>query len=179
VLEGRSKKGTPFVIRYPKMSDLDALHLYINTLSREQSFIRFQGEVVGREEEKSFLLSQINKNNSHQTLFLLVFSKGSLIGVTDIEMLEKVEKHIGVLGITLAKEYRAEGIGRIALKTILAESISQLTELHIVTLGVFANNIHAIPLYEDMGFVEYGNLPEGIRHKGALVDHKLMYKRVR
>ena len=33
-------------------------------------------------------------------------------------------------------------------------------------------------MYEKFGFTEYGNLPEGIKHKGKYINHIYMYKKI-
>ena len=44
IFEGKTKKGLPVALRYPKANDLADLLNYINTISKEQTFIQFQGE---------------------------------------------------------------------------------------------------------------------------------------
>lgn len=52
VFEGKTDKGFPIVIRYPKISDLDQALKYINELSKEQTFILYQGEITSEADEK-------------------------------------------------------------------------------------------------------------------------------
>jgi len=59
---------------------------------------------------------------------------------------------------------------------VLEEARKNITDLQIITLGVFGNNPIAKKMYEKKGFKEYGLLPKGIQHKGELVDHFYMYK---
>jgi len=42
--EGQSKHGKNIVIRYIQKSDAEILCNYINTISQERTFMRFQGE---------------------------------------------------------------------------------------------------------------------------------------
>ena len=44
VHRGKTKKGLDIVIRYPVEVDVEMLLKYINSLSKECTFIRFQGE---------------------------------------------------------------------------------------------------------------------------------------
>jgi RimJ/RimL family protein N-acetyltransferase len=48
-----------------------------------------------------------------------------------------------------------------------------------VILTIFANNPIARPLYESLGFIEFGKLPGGVKLEEGYADHVFMYKRVR
>lgn len=88
-------------------------------------------------------------------------------------------KHEGVFGISVLKEYRGKGIGKLLMKLVLDESIKNLPNLRIITLGAFSTNSLAIKMYESFGFNEYGRLPGGVLHKGQYIDHVFMYKKVK
>lgn len=179
VFEGKTEKGLDVIIRYPKKTDVKIMFDYINTLSKEQTFIRFQGEQISFEEEEKFISSMLKKIAANTGVQLLVFHKNQLIGVSDITMKDRVEKHEGVLGITIAKDFRGQGIGKLLIEQILKEAIKSLPQLRIITLGIFENNPTALNLYKKFGFVEYGRLPKGLIHKGSYIDHIYMYKVVR
>lgn len=179
IFEGKAQDGTSLIIRYPKLDDTQAMLEYINTLSKEQTFIRFQGEELTYEFEEKYIKEVIQKITNHQSVCLLVFSDGKLIAEADIHLDEKILRHNGILGITVAKEYRGRGIGKVLMEKTLDEARINLNELKNITLTVFANNPLAIAMYEKFGFKEFGLLPEGIVHKGEFVDYKYMYKKIR
>lgn len=54
VYQGTSKKAKNILIRYIQQGDAEVMMEYINTLSQEQTFIRFQGETLSLEEEQQF-----------------------------------------------------------------------------------------------------------------------------
>lgn len=178
VFEGLSKTGDKLLIRYPKKHDLDALLAYINALSKEQTYIRYQGEEITLEEETQYLTSQLKRIEQKQSVQLLVFSGGELIGNTSIDLFDKTESHKGLLGISIAKEYRGKGMGKLLMQHILDEA-KNLPRLHIVTMAVYAVNTLAIEMYKKFGFVEYGRLPNGVHYRGNFIDEILMYKPVR
>lgn len=178
VYQGRTKSGRDIIIRYPTKDDLKSLWEYINTLSKEQTFIRFQGKEITLEEEEKFLNNELKKISEGKAVQLLTFTGNQLIGVADINMQEEAEKHIGSFGLTVAKDFRNEGIGTKLTEIALNEANKHLVGLQIIILGVFANNPVAINLYKKFGFVEFGNLPNGLLHQGKLVDHIYMYKTV-
>ncbi|MDO8503518.1 MAG: GNAT family N-acetyltransferase [bacterium] len=174
ILEGRKK----LIIRYPRKGDVGSLLQYINTLSSEQTFVRLQGEKLTIEEETKYLNGLVERIENNKAVQMLAFLDEDLVGVAHIEMGDKVEKHIGTLGISIAKESRGRGIGKMLMETILREAIQHLPQLRIITLEVFANNPLAASMYKKFGFSEYGRLPQGIIHKGKFTDRIHMYKAV-
>ena len=109
---------------------------------------------------------------------LLVFCKNKLIGASDIHMMDKTEKHIGVLGISIAKNFRGEGVGKILMNLVEEEAKKKLPDLKMITLGVYSPNTVARDMYKKIGFVEYGMLPNGITRGGKFENAVLMYKNI-
>lgn len=179
VFEGLSDKGNKIMVRYPTKGDAQMMRDYINTLSKEQTFIRFQGEKVSLGHETRYLKKQLKRIIKKTTVELLVFCNNKLIGISSIDMRDKTESHEGVFGISLAKEYRGEGIGKKFMQLVLEEAEKNISQLRIVTLGVFGDNPLAKSMYEKFGFKEYGRLPGGILHKGEYIDHIYMYKNIK
>ncbi len=178
IFEGKPEKGIPVIIRYPQESDLQGLLSYINTLSKERTFIRFQGEEITLEEEKEYVVKIIKHVKTNTGVHLFVLSDGKLIAAGDISLKEKGEQHVGNLGISVDKEFRNEGIGKLLMEKLIEEAKNNLPGLKAITLSVFANNPIAKKMYESFGFTEYGNLPEGVNHKGEFVDHIFMVKKI-
>lgn len=176
IFEGLSNKGTKIIVRYPAKDDAGMMRNYINTLSKEQTFIRFQGEKVSLGHETKYLKKQLKRIIKKTTVELLVFCSNKLIGISSVDMKDKTESHEGVFGISLAKEYRGEGIGKKFMQLVLEEAEKNIPQLRIVTLGVFEDNPLAKNMYEEFGFKEYGRLPKGILHKAKYIDHIYMYK---
>jgi len=179
VFAGKSQKGKQIEIRYPKKEDLEDMQQYINELSKERTFIRFQGEQVNKEDEEKYLNSQLERIKSKLTVQLLVFCEGKLIGISGIDIKDKIESHIGLFGITINKDFRGEGIGSILMKMVIKEAIKNLPALEIITLAVYAENNLAVKIYKSFGFLEYGKLPKGIKRESRYSDHVFMYKVVK
>lgn len=179
VFEGKTKTGKDIIIRYAKDGDAPLMQEYINTLSKEQTYIRFQGEQVSLEEEEKYLKEQLEKMNKHKAVLLLVFYNDQLVGNSGVDLSDRVDAHVGVFGISVADGYRKDGIGSLLMDCVLQEAEKELPDLKIATLGVFSNNPFAKSMYERKGFKEYGNLPEGVLHKEQFVDHIYMYKKIR
>ncbi len=179
VFKGNSEKNREIIIRYPTKEDLNFMLEYINEISKEKTFIRLQGEEISKDEEAKFLDLQLEKISKNLSVQLLVFCGEKLVGISGIEMKEKIEKHIGEFGISIAKDFRGEGIGSILMQCVLNEAKNNLSELKIIILGIFANNDLAKDMYKKFGFLEYGNLPSGIKLENGYVDHVYMYKVVK
>lgn len=178
VYQGQTKTGKELIFRYPKEDDTEILMDYINILSKEKTYILFQGEQVTFEEEKKYLETQLKAIEENKTVQLLAFSEGKLIGNTQISLQSKALKHIGLFGISLAKESRGEGIGTLLMEKIIEEAKKNLKELKIITLTMLGNNNIARKLYTKMGFKEYGSLPGGVLHRSKPVDHVYMFRTV-
>ena len=179
VYQGPSKKGTSYIIRYPVMGDADEMWRYINKISKEKTFVTFQGEDVTLEYETQYLASQLQKIAIGQTVQLLVFVGEKLVGIAGIEMKDRTSAHEGVFGISIDSDFRGEGIGKTLMKVIIKEAEEKMPQLKIVTLGLFGDNPRACKIYENFGFVESGRTPKGILHKGNYVDHIYMHKTIR
>lgn len=178
VYQGKTARGLEIVVRYPVKEDLEILRNYINTLSKERTYIRFQDEQLTKKEESKYLDTLLKRIKKREAVSLLAFNNGNLIALTDINLKDKIESHVGGFGITVAKEFRNQGIGKLLMDLVFREGKKQMPKLEIVTLGVFANNPVARKMYKKFGFREYGRLPEGIKHKNCSVDHLYLYKKV-
>lgn len=167
------------VIRYPKLGDLVQMTSYINLLSKEQTYILFQGKEISIKHEKDYLKNMLSSIKKKMAVQLLAFHNTQLIGITDIKMKEHALIHEGVFGITIAKEFRGLGLGKKIMKLVIDETVKNIPQLQVITLSVFSDNSLAQNLYKSFGFKEYGRLPEIISHKNHFDDHVYMYKKVK
>jgi RimJ/RimL family protein N-acetyltransferase len=164
--------------RYPRKGDAAALLDFINTISREQTFIAFQGEQLTLEQEEAWLRERLAGIAGETEVLLAAVAGDRVIGTTGVALKPLMERHVGVLGIALVADCRGLGIGGRLLEAVVAEASEQLAGLRIIELSVFATNAVARRLYERHGFVEYGRLPGGVLHRGQEVDHIRMYRRI-
>ena len=84
-------------------------------------------------------------------------------------------EHRCTIAIALYKDYCGRGIGRLMLETVLSEAKKLgygQAELEVVT-----ENYGAIALYEAVGFVKCGLLPNSMKYRdGSTVDSYWMVK---
>src|SRR3954451_4400205 len=179
IYEGQTKQDKPYVIRHPQEGDAGALCSYINALSKERTFIGFQGEQISKEEEVKWLKKELEKIHDKKAVQLLASSEGEVLGVSSVELGEKIQSHVGLFGISITKDFRGQGIGTVLMKLTLEEAVNSLSQLRIITLAVFADNLTAREMYKKFGFQEYGRLPEGVFFNGKYVDDVHMYKKVK
>lgn len=179
VYQGKTKTGLDILIRYLEKGDEVEMTRYINELSKEKTFITFQGEEITFEGEKEYSDGFLKKIKEKTAIKLLVIHDSKIIGISDIYTGERTAKHVGVFGITIAKEFRNQGIGKLLMELTLKEAEKEMPTLKIVTLEVFAKNSIAKRVYERFGFTEYGKLPNGIMRENAFEDAILMYKNIK
>ena len=178
IYQGKTKTGKEIVVRYPKMGDLKEMLAFINNLSDERTFVRYQGEHETVVSEKKYLKGRLEAIKDKKAVHLLVFCNNKLIGASHIHMMDKTEKHIGVLGISIAKNFRGEGVGKILMNLVEEEAKKKLPDLKMITLEVYSPNTVARDMYKKIGFVEYGMLPNGITRGGKFENAVLMYKNI-
>lgn len=176
-----NKKLQDIIIRYPKWEDLSEMIVYINSLSQEDIFITYAKETITKEGEMLYLTEMFKAMEVGNSIYLACFFKNALIGsctvMRDMQS-RKRSFHVGILGITIAKEYRNTGIGEVLVKTALEEAKKNILGLKIITLNVYSPNITARHLYKKLGFVECGRIPKGVWYKGDYIDEIKMFKNV-
>lgn len=178
ILYNRKIKEMDVTVRYPEEGDAYSMWKYINTISQEKTYITWQGEKISLKSENEYLQKQLKAFKDKKSVQLLLFVGNKLSGISSVGMQDKIKSHIGVFGITIAKEFRGKGLGKLLIKCVLSEAESKLKNLKIITLEVFAENEKATGMYKSFGFKEYGRLPMGNKRMGKFGDDVLMYKKI-
>jgi RimJ/RimL family protein N-acetyltransferase len=179
VHQGKTKNGEQFVIRYPQTGDARAMLAFINTISKEQTMILFQGEQLSLDFEINYVRELIERFKEKRAVHLLIVIDDKVIGGSGIEMKDRSERHKGEFGIIIAKEYRGQGLGKLLMEQVLEEAERSIPQLRKVFLSVFAINETAIAMYKQFGFIAYALLPEGLIYKDKFEDQIYLYKNVR
>jgi len=173
-----SKYGDEIKFRYLTINDVENLKNYINKISAEQSFILLQGFQHTTESETKWLKEKLEKISKNKCVYLCGFCGDQLVTCAEIELEFEAKSHVGEFGISVALDFRGQGIGQKIMELTISESIKKLTDLKIITLEVFGNNQAAQNLYRKMGFIEYGRLPNGLKRKGEFDTAIYMYKKL-
>lgn len=139
---------------------IKGFHQCLGSVAREGRYLAFL-EAPDLDSTADFIKSNI-KDDVPQ---FVAASEGKIIGWCDISPL-KLEgfRHCGRLGMGVLKEYRGLGIG----KKLIESTIQKAREkgLERIELEVFASNIPAIKLYEQIGFTV-----EGVKKKARKIDN--------
>lgn len=127
------------------------------------------------EQETKFIESFFNSENS---LLLVALHEGKMIGNIDVtgRSYSKI-KHIGYVGMGIAKEWRNQGLGTVLLEGMIDWAKAN-PMLEILWLRVFANHAAGIALYKKMGFKEIGRLENHIKTEGGYIDDVMMQLKV-
>lgn len=171
-----TKSGKKFTVRPPRAEDVQQLLTFINTLIAEDTFIVMAGRPVTIEEEGEWLRGTLKDIQNREAITLLVFDGEKLVANSGIRKQIRRLSHIGDFGITVAKEYRGDGVGKQLMSLVLVKAKN--IGIEIATLEVFGNNEIACSAYQSLGFTTYGSLPKALTFQGQLIDLHQMYKRL-
>jgi RimJ/RimL family protein N-acetyltransferase len=177
-----TKKGNKLVIRFPRWEDIDELTRYINKLSKEDIYIPFSGETITKEEEIKSVASWFVRMEEGDEVFLVVEKDKKIIGVANITRNTENKKrslHVGILGISVEREFRGEGIGKKFLRTIIDEAKKKIKGLRLIVLQVYGENQTAKNLYQKIGFIKCGEVPEMIYFHGRYISAITMYLKLK
>lgn len=172
------KNNQEVVLRYPKWEDLEEMTSYINELSKEDTFIVFSGEINSLEEEARYVASVLHDMEFGNKVKVCAFAEDSLVGICDVSRItsgKTRELHIGLLGLTVKKDFRSLGLGEHLMRTAIEEAKKRISGLRLIILRVYEPNAPARALYEKIGFAEYGRLPGGLKYKEKFYDMIEMY----
>lgn len=176
IFEGKTSKGASVVVRYPQADDLDEMWHFITTLSAERTFILMQGVEISLQEEAGYLDNALRQIREGKRVQLSVFSGDKLVGNAEITPSVGAKHHVGDFGIAILDGYRGMGIGELLMSLVIEQAQVVFPDMQMISLEVFGNNPIAMSLYRKMGFVEYGRLPRGVKHRDEYVDEVLMVK---
>ena len=161
------------VLRSATLNDSEMLQKYISTVCGETRFLLCESDEIGitKEEEFEFIKRH---NESPDEMLIIGFIDGEHVGNCSFEKVSgsRRYKHRVGIGIALYQRFTSLGLGRLMLTALLEEIKSQGYEQ--VELAVKANNTRAIHLYESLGFVEYGRLPNADKYDDGTYDADIL-----
>lgn len=170
------KTGREIELRSAEIRDAEALLNYLKVTNTESKYLICEPDEITMtlDDEKAFITRKIE---SERELLLLAFEDGKHIGNCSLMSVGTSirYKHRCTIAIALYKDYCGRGIGRLMLETVLGEAKKLgygQAELEVVT-----ENEGAIALYEALGFVKCGVLPNSMKYRdGTTVDSYWMVK---
>lgn len=163
------------IIREAHPDDAEQLVPYVRRLTEEEPapyIVMGPGEfTLTVEQERQVLADYAAADNC---VFLVAEAAGQIVGMVNCKGgTRRAKRHEVVLGITVAREWRGQGVG----KKLMAAAIAWARGIGIVTrieLIVFARNEVARHLYERCGFEVEGCLRRAIYRDGEYFDDLVM-----
>lgn len=172
----KDKNGKDIELRNAEVQDAEALIEYLKVTNSETPYLICEpGEItLSLEQEKAIITG---KEKAERELLLLAFEDGRHIGNVSLMSVgtSMRYRHRCSIAIALYKEYCGRGIGRLMLETVL--DVAKNNGYTQAELEVVTENSGAVHLYESLGFVKCGQLPNSMRYKdGSTVDSFIMVK---
>src|SRR4030067_3853056 len=115
-------QGRKVVIRTVSLADLDALLDYVNGIIREDTLVMVSGKDLTRKEEKKYLRDAVEKLEAGKKIQLVAIVDGVLAGSCEVRMFDRRKAPVGQIGISLAKKYRSDGIGRACMELLIEQA---------------------------------------------------------
>lgn len=153
--------------------DAPVLVDYLKKVSGETPYLLSEPEEINLTLENEYRF--IHKyNSSDSSLLLLAFVDGEYAGNCSFCGYSRMrERHRADIGIALYQKYTGFGLGRLMLErliSIIGEAGFEQAELTVVSTNERARN-----LYEKLGFIECGRIPNANKYKnGTYSDNILM-----
>lgn len=169
----KSKKGNEVIFRYPKAEDLEDCLTFANNIIVEDTFVELSGKPKTRQEEKKWLDELLEHVRKGEKIHLVAMVNGKYAGNGEVRIGKLRRSHVGDIGIALAKEVHDEGIGTALLKALIDEA--RAMGLTLLTLNCFENNTRACHVYEKLGFIKAGVIPNAIKWKNGFVGEVKFY----
>jgi RimJ/RimL family protein N-acetyltransferase len=168
-----SKKTHTVTIRYLSPGDFENLFSYVNAIIAEDTTVMLSGEPMTRSAEQAYVQTAVGLVEQGKKIHIVACIGEELVGSAEVRRFDKRKSHVGEIGISVAKGYRDEGIGRMLMETLLSEA--KAMKLRMLYLHCFETNESAIRLYESCGFKKAGIVPGMLSYKGTYVGELTMY----
>lgn len=170
------KDGTEVTIRSACANDLSQILEFMSLIFKSSKFLATKPDEFKpdpKEEKSSFEKDILSPTK----LLLLATIDNHIIGLVDFRNHNiKRRAHSGTLDIFINQNVRGKGAGKLLLASLIkwAKGVQMLERLE---LTVFSDNIPAISLYKQLGFIEEGRKVRAIRYNnGKYSDELLMAK---
>ncbi len=169
-----SGNPAPVLIREARPEDASALISHFRRLFGEPgiNLITEADEFSPTVETESRIIREMAR--APNSIFLVAEIEGHIVGQLTLEGGKRRNvKHAAVLGITVAQEWRSQGVGR----RLLTQSIRWARNSGVISrieLHVFVRNERAVRLYQEFGFVVEGRRRQAVIRDGEYLDDWVM-----
>ncbi len=162
-------KGNLVIIREANKLDAVKMIKYIDKISRESDNLTFgEGEFGANYEQEEVFIENISRQKN--SLMIIAEDNGKIIGnLTFVGGKRPRTAHSGEFGISVLKDYWGNGLGT-ELINYLIDWSKEHKIVRKINLRVRIDNIHAISLYEKMGFVMEGKISREMKIEDEFID---------
>lgn len=173
IISFKDNKNRMVTVTTLAASDLDDLLAYANNLIAEDTFVLLSGKPLTLEHEKKYVKDTLEQVKKKKKIHLIARVNGEFASSFEVRILPLRKSHVAEVGISVSRKFRNEGIGKKCMELLISEA--KKIGLRMLVLTCFATNDRAIHMYESLGFVECGRVPEMLLYKGKYEDEISMY----
>ncbi|HEY4124222.1 MAG TPA: GNAT family N-acetyltransferase [Rhizomicrobium sp.] len=167
----RENADSGIVIRHATIADAPEMTRFGEALKAENL------DTVSRQAPQTLeeIQASLKENEAlERAFYLLALHDGEVIGNVSVRAGKWDEdKHVGALGISVAKEWRCKRVGQALMTRAIAET-KRWNGFCRLELRVAPWNVVAVRLYERMGFQHEGRRSKGTAVRGMPEDDLLM-----
>ncbi len=154
--------GKEIVIREALVSDARGILAFARTLfaSTDQVLTLPEEFIYTQTQEEQLIQEHAERGDA---LLLIAADGDKIVGLMNFSCRKKIKMgHSGEMGISVLHDYHKQGIGRAMIQMLIAwaDNVSKVEKIY---LNVFHTNLHAIRLYQSMGFIAEGRQAKAIR----------------
>ena len=171
------RNGTTVTIRSVEPEDTSRMLQYMKIMLGETPFLlRTPEEFNYTPEEESEILA--GRRNNPRSLMLIAELDGRIIASADVcpHGSKSRVQHRAELGISILKDYWAQGLGSALMERLVAFAARAGYEQ--IELTVEAKNHRAQGLYGKYGFIVYGTRPHGLKYPDGSYDNDYLMVRM-
>lgn len=170
-------KERTFLVRSPDAKDVPELQEYYRHIFAESEFLFSSSNSERTTEDWVQGLNMMAQNP--RGLLVTIYEGSKIIGFGNLlpSSLAVYSQNVE-LGTSLRKSHRGIGLGRLLVKLLL-ENARKFESVKRVNISVVKQNIGAIKLYEQMGFVHEGVRANAIVARDTFYDEVLMGYQIR
>ncbi len=148
--------------------DIREFQRFINTLTREKTYLLVDKPVTFKEEQQWFR-TQVKEQRKGQLIYLKALRDGRLIAGC-VAKPDFGRNHGNInLGIAIAKQWRGKGLGHLLLEELILQTEEKWHPKNIY-LHVISENKIALRLYQSLGFEIIAQLPDWFEYNKKYLD---------
>lgn len=169
-------KGRSITVRSARVEDAEQILKYVKRIISEGAGMLMAPEefTLTVEQEAKWIRKHLDAPGK---LMILAEAESQIVGFLNFSNFERKRlAQNGSFGISVHKEWRNLGIGRLLIETML-DWARQNPLIEKVYLEVFASNERAIHLYQKLGFVEEGRKSRHVKFSDEHYEDEILMSR--